>query len=142
MSYMDRARHVLQHGTAAQKATVMRSLASPGDVDDDVVDLLASHMDDRTVTRMYAPFRYGELRYIATESHAVIQYRRGRRDGVVMKRATRPMSLDKLAVLCDASGISRATSDPVDWYMALRDRNLLPEEDEIFDPSLYDVPAA
>jgi hypothetical protein len=139
MSYMDRARHVLQHGTAAERATVLRSLGSPGEVDEDVVALVAAHMDDRSVTRMYAPFRYGELRYIATEAHALMQFRKGRREAVVMKDATRPMSLDKLAALCDSSGISRASGDPVDWYLALRDRDLLPKLDEIFDPLVYDI---
>ena len=139
MSYMDKARQVLQHGTSAEKATVLKVLCSPVEVADDVVELVARHMDDHSVARMSAPFRYGEIRYLATEAYSLIQFRRGQRSPVVMKDATIPMSLDKLVALCDSSAISRSSSDPVDWYVALKERGLLPISDEVFDPFVYDL---
>jgi hypothetical protein len=139
MTHVDKARRILQHGDAAEKAAALVRIAYWEVVPEDVILLIDSLRNDRAVTRMYIPFRYGELGYLATRIHALLQYRRGVGEPETIRETVLPLKGEDLSRLCEANGIELDSDDPVDWFVALKKRGLLKVEDETFDERSFDL---
>jgi hypothetical protein len=133
MSYQEKARHVLRHGTATEKATALMSVSQWNDVPDEIVKQIDFLREDRSVARIYAPFRYGELGYLASRVYALIQCRRGLKEAVTAHGTVIPLKGEQLSRLCEEHHLAIESDDPVDWFTALRDRGLLALVDETFD---------
>jgi hypothetical protein len=139
MMHHDEVRQVLQHGNATDKATELWSLAKALDVPDDIMEMVKSLMEDRSVARMYVPFRYGEVRYIAAETYARLQLRRGQKEAVVLRDAIVPLRSDRLAKIREQSGLSTSPTRSTAWFAELRERGLLQVIDEVFDRAYFDL---
>lgn len=137
MTNLDDARRVLREGSPTEKATELRALAWAIDVPDDVMHLIAGLMDDPSPARMYAPFRYGEVRYIAAETYAKLQFDRGRIEPVILKSTTIPRRRENLDKIGNSAGVSSANMDSLAWFAALRERGLLETIDEVFDREYF-----
>lgn len=141
MTYQDTARNILQRGTATEKATTLVSISRWDEVPDDLVEMISSLLDDRSVAQMFVPFRYGELRYLATQTYALIRLRRGFKESVAVRDTIAPMKAGTIGRLCEEAGIPFESDDPIDWFMELRARGLLPLTDEVFDERSFDLDA-
>jgi hypothetical protein len=139
MKLHDEVRQMLQHGNATDKATELWSLAKALDVPDDIMELVKILMEDRSVARMYVPFRYGEVRYIAAETYARLQFRRGQKDPVILRDTIVPLRSDRLAQIREKSGLSTSPTRSLAWFAELRELGLLAVTDEVFDLDYFDM---
>lgn len=139
MSHLDRIRHKLQHESALNKAVTLVTLSQLSEVPDDIVALAGSLRDDRTVTRMYIPFCYGELRYLAAKVYALLQYRRGIREPVTIRETVVPIKGERAMLICEQNNIEFDLDEPAGWFSALRARGLLCTEDVTFDERSFDL---
>jgi hypothetical protein len=139
MTYDVKARHILQHGHPTEKAVVLVNVSYWKEVPDDIVELIDKLRQDRSVARMYAPFRYGELGFLATKVYALIRYRRGFKEPVTIEKTVSPLRGEDLSRLCEKHGVEFDSDDPVDWFIALKKRGLLNVEDEFFDERSFDL---
>lgn len=136
---LDETRRVLQEGSPTDKATRLWSLAVAVDVPDDVMLLIANLMEDRSPARMYIPFRYGEVRYIAAETYAKLQFEKGRTEPVLLMQTIAPIGGDRLEAIRKGAGLPQARIDALAWFAELRERGLLEVIDEVFDLEYFNV---
>jgi hypothetical protein len=139
VTYKEKASHTLRHGTATEKATALLSISQWKEVPEDILEQIDGLRDDRSVARMYAPFRYGEIAYLATRIHALLRCRRGLRETVIARGTVIPLKGERLSKLCEENQILMESDDPADWFMALRERGLLEVVDEPFDERSFDL---
>jgi hypothetical protein len=141
MSFMDKAREELHSDDPTRRATILWSLAAGSEVPDDVLELVAKLLDDHSVARMYVPFRYGEVRYIAAETYAKMLFHRGRLEPFVLRNAIIPLKLERLGRIREDAGLSDGAPGkrPLDTFTELRDLGLLEVVDEVFDRSYFDM---
>lgn len=139
MTYMDKARDVLRHGTATQKATTLRSLSIAEEVPSDLVALIEPLLEDNAVAQMYVPFRYGELRYIAAQTYAWVRLRQGHKVSIVVPKTILPVKGENLSKLYEELKIPFDTHDPIDWFVELRQRGVLKLIDAVFDERSFDL---
>ncbi len=139
MNNIDRARHALQEGTATQKATALLNISYWDEVPPDVVELIDKLREDRSIARMYAPFRYGELGYLATRVYALVRYRSGLREPVVMRQTVLPLKGEHIMRICENNNIELDSDDPTVWFLELKKRGLVTVEDVTFDERSFDL---
>ena len=139
MTYMDKARHTLQVGNATQRALALLNISYWKDVPTDILDLIAKLLQDRSVARMYAPFRYGELGYLASRVYALVRYRSGIREPVTIRETVLPLKGEDLMRICEENDLDLESDEPEDWFLELKKRGLLNVEDVIFDERSFDL---
>lgn len=139
MSFMDKARHKLQSEDPTERATTLWALAAGSDVPDDVLELIANLLDDRAPARMYVPFRYGEVRYIAAETYAKMLFHRGRKEPFILQDVVAPMKLERLYKIREQVADDPSCKGPLEWFAKLRDEGMLEIVDEVFDRQYFDM---
>lgn len=139
MSHLDGIRHTLQHESALKKAVTLVTISQLREVPDDIVALAGSLREDRTVTRMFIPFCYGELGYLAAQVYAYLQFRRGVMEPVTLRETVVPIKGERAMLICEQNGIDFDLDEPSGWFAALRSRGLLITEDVTFDERSFDL---
>jgi hypothetical protein len=141
MSFMDSARERLQSEDATERASMLRALSAGREVADDVLGLVEKLLDDRSVARMYIPFKYGELRYIAAETYSKMLFYRGRLEPFVLPNTIIPIKAEKMVQIRMNEGLldDPPYKSPLEWFAELRDRGLLEIVDGVFDRQYFDM---
>jgi hypothetical protein len=141
MNFMDKAREELQSDDPTARATILWSLSAGSEVPDDILAMISKLMEDHSAARMYIPFRYGEVRYIAAETYAKMLFHRGRVEPLVLPKAIVPRKLERLSRIREHAGLSPSTAPkgPLALFAELRDLGLLEIVDEVFDRSYFDM---
>lgn len=139
MTRIEKARHMLETGDATEKATALLNISYWEEVPAEILDLVDQLRKDRSIARMYAPFRYGELGYLASRVYALVRYSSGVREPITIRDTAIPLKVSDLSRICDDNGIDIESDDPVNWFSVLRSRGLLPLEDVTFDERSFDL---
>jgi hypothetical protein len=103
---------LLRGGTPEDKAKILYSVDVRVGLDPDIISAIEGLLDDRTIVRMFVPFRYGELRYYAADAPARIRARRGERHAILLSEVPRPMGVDRMAETRFAAGLGRLRGSP------------------------------
>lgn len=139
MTFLDKARHALLHGDAEEKANKLWVMRGSSLLPDDVMESVEGLTKDRSVVRMYIPFRYGELRHIAMEVYARMQFLLGRREALILRDAIVPLKLEQLEAIRRRAGLPPSNKGPIASFTELRELGLLQVVDEIFDRRDFDL---
>lgn len=141
MSFMEGALTRLRSGDATERASMLRALSSGTNVSDDVLAQLEKLLDDYSIARMYIPFKYGEVRYIAAETYAKMLFHRGRKEPLVLPKTIIPIKAEKMVKIRMNANLpdDPPYKGPLEWFTDLRSRGLLEIVDEVFDRQYFDM---
>lgn len=139
MSFVERARHAMTNGNAEEKANKLWVMRGSSDLPDDLLEAVKALTRDRSVVRMYIPFRYGELRYLAMEVYARMNFLRGRTEGLVLEDAISPLKLEQLERIRAQAGLPSSNQGPIASFIELRTLGLLAVEDKTFERRDFDL---
>jgi hypothetical protein len=106
---------------------------------DDLMAAVEELTQDRSVVRMYIPFRYGELRHIAMEVYARMQFLLGRTEPVILKGSIAPLKGEQLEAIRRRAGLPTSYLGPIASFTELREQGLLQLIDEVFDRRDFDL---
>jgi hypothetical protein len=139
MTFMDDVRHTLQHGDATEKSNKLWAMRGRTELPEDVLAIVEKLTDDRSVARMYIPFRYGELRHLAAEIYAKMLFHLGRREPFLLKDSILPLKGDQLEAIRRRVGLSKSYQGPIASFTELREQGLLEVVDEVFERRYFDL---
>lgn len=120
------------------RVTMLHALGRIPDVRPEVIAELERLVDDRRCTRLYVPYRYGELRVLAAEVLAVARAKLGDLRPVVLIGVPRLLTSDQMEPFRERAGIPGIGGPgPLECYQLLRDGGHLPVLDHRFEPATY-----
>lgn len=117
----------LAHAEAAERASALAACLQAPTGDPRLRPLIERLLDDRTPVIVSAPFRYGELRWLAAHALAGERAAAGVRDPVEIPDALPPLGTAELLRAAEAAGVPVAAGAEglLSAFGALRERGLL-----------------
>lgn len=128
---------VLANGSPHEKSMTLYTVAGTRTPEPALLSAIECLLDDRSVVQMYVPFRYGELRYIAGDTLALLRARVGDMRPVVLANVPTTLNVDKMFQLRHSAGLDDFVGEPTEEYADLLKRRLVRIKDDLFDPGDY-----
>jgi hypothetical protein len=117
----------LSNDDAEQRVIALRVLARNPGGDPRLLPQLRELLADRTVTVLWIPFEYGEVRWMAAEALAAEYRAAGIDEPVVLDDAPYPLDSGSINALANKAGVDlKGVPGAAHRFAALRDRGLLP----------------
>ena len=122
----------LSDASARQVAIAMETLLQEPSGDPRVIPLIEQYLDDTTVTLLWIPLTFGEVRWRAAEALSAEYAAQNLGRTVILADAVEPMTVDEIGLLAERHGVASATryAEPhgkiIAAYEALRDSGLIP----------------
>lgn len=119
------------------RANMLRNLLREPTLDRRVLEACEQLLDDKTITLLSIPFRFGEIRYVAAQAVLLLRHRMGNAEPVVVTGAVPPLSGNDIGRLATEAGIEDPGSG-VEKYIALMEKLVAagkaPAHDVYFNP--------
>jgi hypothetical protein len=122
----------LSNASPREVAIAMDLMLREQSGDPRVIPLIERYLHDRTVTLLWIPLTYGELRWRAAEALSAEYTAQNLGRTVILEDAVEPLTGDEIGLLVERHGIVITNSPPelggysIAAYQALRDGGFLP----------------
>ena len=130
----------LSSANVQERATALRSQAGRPLADPRLLARAEDLLADTTLCVLEIPYRFGEVRWRATQAVAALRAALGRLEQVELRDVPVPLTANQVLRLAEEHGVTTTRSGNegvLDCLARLRELGLLPRRDVIDDPTFY-----